>query len=138
MLEDESKLSRYNLLCGKREDVVYFRDLGAQSLLPDPSYSTPLCFSPQSFACVGDAQAPRSGGRRYVPNPNLSLSWREGLHVRWFLRKVFLVEYAGPLFIYLFFYARPPFLYPASDTPHTWVQKYRSCPSSTKACLREA
>lgn len=37
---------------------------------------------------------------------------------------MFLVEYAGPLLIYLFFYARPPFIYPASDAPHTWVQKY--------------
>jgi hypothetical protein len=38
--------------------------------------------------------------------------------------QVFLVEYAGPLLIYLFFYARPPFIYPTSDAPHTWVQKY--------------
>lgn len=69
-LEDEKKLSTYNLLCSKRDDVVYFRDLGPQ------------------------------------------IAWKT----------VFLVEYAGPLLIYLFFYARPPFIYPASDAPHTWVQ----------------
>merc|ERR1711879_188755 len=69
-LEDEKKLSTYNLLCGKRDDAVYFRDLGPQ------------------------------------------IAWKT----------VFLVEYAGPLLIYLFFYARPPFIYPASDAPHTWVQ----------------
>merc|ERR1712000_548717 len=55
-LEDEKKLSTYNLLCSKRDDVVYFRDLGPQ------------------------------------------IAWKT----------VFLVEYAGPLLIYLFFYARPP------------------------------
>lgn len=70
VLEDEKKLSSYNLLTGKRDDVVYFRDLGPQ------------------------------------------VAWKT----------VFLVEYAGPLLIYLFFYARPPFIYPASTEPHTWVQ----------------
>jgi len=69
-LADEKKLSHYELLTGKRDDVVYFRDLGPQ------------------------------------------VAWRT----------VFLVEYAGPILIYLFFYIRPPFLYPESSRPHTYVQ----------------
>lgn len=28
VLEDQKKLAHYDLLTGKREDVVYFRDLG--------------------------------------------------------------------------------------------------------------
>jgi very-long-chain enoyl-CoA reductase len=71
VLEDQKKLAHYDLLTGKREDVVYFRDLGPQ------------------------------------------IAWKT----------VFLVEYAGPLFIYLFFYFRPFFIYPASNNPHTWVQQ---------------
>jgi len=70
ILADEKKLAQYDLLTGKRDDVVYFRDLGPQ------------------------------------------IAWRT----------VFLVEYAGPILIYLFFYFRPPFLYPASAGGHTYVQ----------------
>jgi very-long-chain enoyl-CoA reductase len=69
-LSDDKKLSQYELGTGKRDDIVYFRDLGPQ------------------------------------------VAWKT----------VFLVEYAGPLLLYVLFYLRPPFIYPESTRPHTFVQ----------------
>src|SRR3989338_2952087 len=44
-----------------------------------------------------------------------------GPQISW--RTVFLVEYAGPIFIYMFFFLRPWFVYgsAASATPHTFT-----------------
>jgi len=46
-----------------------------------------------------------------------------------FVLKVFLTEYAGPLVIYLLFYARPALIYgaEASVSQHTWASQSVTC-----------
>ena len=46
-----------------------------------------------------------------------------------FVLKVFLTEYAGPLVIYLLFYARPAMIYgaEASVSQHTWASQSVTC-----------
>jgi very-long-chain enoyl-CoA reductase len=49
----------------------------------------------------------REGAKVYVKDLGPQISWKG----------VFLAEYAGPLFVYLFFYTRPSFVYSNSGNP---------------------
>jgi len=63
-------------------------------------------------------------GAVYFVNDTIMLNWEYiiGPQVAW--KTVFLVEYAGPILIYLFFYLRPTFLYgPLASQPHSPLQK---------------